>query len=418
MATKYFIGEAVAVAQVSTGSIDSVDATPSNNTFTVTIAGVEVSTPGDTDVATTATNLRALLNASDAPAPFRGITWSGSSGDIIGTSDSAGLPFTASLTETGAGTGSVTNFVTGTANAGPNDWNDGDNWSDGSAPGAADTVILRDSDQSITTGLDQNTITLAKLVIESSYTGLIGLRYDGIATTANGETVLTGAAEYREDYLRIGWDRLELGGHTGIGSPGGSARLKLDNTKAGASTNDIASTASTGQEAFKPPVRLKFNNASADITVRGGNVGIGADVPAETSTIGDVEVSPQASSARVQIGDGVTVSGDIVIGNGEATLRAAANMSGSVTIFGGTTTIEGDFTIATLNLDGGTCIDNHIKTAAAAVTTCNLRNGTLDWQYTDEARTYTTLTHTGGTLADNPNVTITTFNRARARIAV
>lgn len=417
MATKYFLGVVEAVQQVETGSIDSVDATPSNNTFTVTIGGIAISVAGDTDVNTTATNLRAALNASEHPA-FDRITWGGTSGNIVGTSDVAGLEFTAALTETGAGTGTVTDFTTTTANASPHDWNDGGNWSDGSKPAAADTVILRDSDVNIVTGLDQNTITLAKLVIEASYTGLIGLRYNEIAMTADGETTSTAFDEYREDYLRIGWDRLEVGANTGTGTPGGSPRLKLDNTKSGASTTEIVDTASSGQDQFKPPLRLKLAHASADIHMRGGNVGVGVDVPAETSTIGNVEISPQASGSRLQLGDGVTVSGDVTMGNGAATLRAAANMTGTVAVSGGTATIEGDFTIATLNVDGGVVIDNHVKTAAAAVTTCNLRGGELNWQYDDEARTYTTLTHTGGTLVDNPNVTITTYNRARARAAV
>ena len=67
MATLYWRGDATAVAQVHTASIDSVDGTPANNTFTVTIGGVAIDAVGDTDVATTATNLRASLNASTHP---------------------------------------------------------------------------------------------------------------------------------------------------------------------------------------------------------------------------------------------------------------------------------------------------------------------------------------------------------------
>src|SRR3990167_1389847 len=59
-----------------------VQATPGNNTFTVTIGGVVISVVGDTDVATTATALRAALNASTHPY-FAAITWSGTAGDII-----------------------------------------------------------------------------------------------------------------------------------------------------------------------------------------------------------------------------------------------------------------------------------------------------------------------------------------------
>ena len=85
MAQVNWRGGTTAVAQVDTASIDSVDGTPANNTFFVTIGGVVISAVGDTDVATSATNLRASLNASVHPF-FAAITWSGSTGDIIGTS--------------------------------------------------------------------------------------------------------------------------------------------------------------------------------------------------------------------------------------------------------------------------------------------------------------------------------------------
>ena len=67
MSAIYFLGTATAVAQVHTGSIDSLDATPANNTFTVTIGGVAISQVGVTDVATTAAALVVLLNASTHP---------------------------------------------------------------------------------------------------------------------------------------------------------------------------------------------------------------------------------------------------------------------------------------------------------------------------------------------------------------
>jgi len=74
MATIRWISGTIAVAQLETGSIDSVDATPANNTFTVTIGGVAISQVGDTDVATTAAALVVLLNAS-TQAYFAAITW-------------------------------------------------------------------------------------------------------------------------------------------------------------------------------------------------------------------------------------------------------------------------------------------------------------------------------------------------------
>lgn len=113
--------DAAAVAQVSTGVIGGLDATPANNSFTVTIGGIAITVPGDTDVATTAAALRSALNASKHPN-FAVITWSGTGGNIIGTADQAGIPFTARLTKNGTGSATVTDFVLTTANAGVHKW--------------------------------------------------------------------------------------------------------------------------------------------------------------------------------------------------------------------------------------------------------------------------------------------------------
>ena len=103
MTTLYWLGTADAVVQIGTASIDSVDATPANNLFIVTIGGVAISTLGDTNVATTAAALVVLLEASTHPY-FTAITWTNpSAGNIVATADTAGIPFIAALTETGVG---------------------------------------------------------------------------------------------------------------------------------------------------------------------------------------------------------------------------------------------------------------------------------------------------------------------------
>ena len=415
MATIYWQGQATAVAQVHTGSIDSVDATPANNTYTVTIGGVAVSQVGDTDVATTAAALVVLLNDSTHPY-FAAVTWTNpSAGNIVGTADTTGAAFVAALTETGAGTGAVTDFAETTASAGPNDWSTAANWSGGAVPTSSDTVILRDSDVSIAHGLAQSAVTLPLLVIEQSYTGRIGLPYGAFSTSADGETTVSTAPEYRQTYLDIGWTRAEIGANPGIGSPAGSTRLKLDNAKSGASTTLVINTSTTSADAFLPAVRLLFAHASADVVVRGGSggVGIAADAPGETTTMGDLNIT--GDGAVVRVGDGVTLS-NVYCDGSNLRLDAAATLT-LAHITGGTVAIEGDYTITTLTIDGGTVTDSHIQSSGNSVTTCNLRGGTLNWQVSDEVRTYNALVHTGGTLIDNPSVTITTHTRARATVS-
>lgn len=407
MATKYWLGTATAVAQVHTASIDSVDATPANNTFTVTIGGVAISAVGDTDVATTATNLRASLNASTHPY-FAGITWSGTAGDIIGTADTAGVPFVAALTETGAGTGAVTDFAVTTASAGPCDWATADNWSDGSIPATNDTIIFADNSVNVSFNLDQNALAINDLFIEQTYTGKIGLNRNALVTSADGETVDTTKPEYREDYLRIDVDSIEIGKHVGTGTAIGSQRLKIDNTNTGASTTKVFNTANTGAETNLPPTRLLYNSTTADIFIRGGSVGLADDEPNETSIMGDLYLN--GVNSRVFCGDGCQLQ-TVVQTNGRSLIQSTTTVV-SIDLIEGLMTLEGDFTATTINVEDGTLIPNHDASAGVAITTLNINGGFVDATRTSELRTWTTVNlKVGASIKVNSDlVTMTNFN--------
>ena len=408
MATKHWIGGATAVAQVATGSIDSVDGTPANNTFTVTVGGIAISAVGDTDVATTATNLRASLNASTHPY-FAAVTWSGGTGDIIGTADTAGVPFVAALTETGAGTGAVTDFAATTASAGPNDWSTANNWSDVTVPGAADNVYIRHNAHEIVWGLAQSAIDLTNLYVDQTFTGSIGLKSSEFATSVDAATTDATVTEYRQTYLDIGWTRCEIGDHKGPGAPTGSSRLKLDNDKAGASTTIVHNTAAQG-EGSRPAVMLLAAHASATLEVRKapGGVGLAVDVAAETSTFGNIDLTDTTSTSSLYVGEGVTSTNYSQRG-GTNKLSAAATVT-LIKVDGGTLELLGeDYTVTTLTVGGGTVTDKHQSTGVA-VTTLNLNGGEVDASKSELARTYTTLNHEGGTLVSNAALTVTTYN--------
>lgn len=70
-----------------------------------------MSATGNTNVSTTRSDLVTALNAS-VLSNFTPITWSGSAGEVIGTTDAFGGTFTATLTVTGVGLGTVTSFRT------------------------------------------------------------------------------------------------------------------------------------------------------------------------------------------------------------------------------------------------------------------------------------------------------------------
>lgn len=405
----YWLGGATAVAHVATGSIDSVDGTPANNTFTVTIGTESVSAAGDTDVATTATNLRAALNASTHPV-FSTVTWSGSSGDITGTADVAGIPLDAVLSVSGAGSGSVTDFADSTANAGPSDWNTAANWSGGAVPVSTDDVVV-DRGSDILFGLAQASVTLGSLTVLRTYTGKIGLNAAASITTVDGSSPNSSYPEARQTYLRIGADLVDVGQHFGPGSPQGSQRIKIDNAKSGASTNTIHAAPRASSETGFPAVRMLAAHASGDFIVRSAANGFGlaVDVPGETATIGDLSVTDITSTSRVYTGPGVTLTTWTQEG-GVNVLQAAATVT-SVDAHGGEVSLEGEYLVTTLTNDDATVRANNVPAAGAAVTTATLNGGTTDASQNAQARTWTTVNlAVGADLIRTDALTITNLN--------
>ncbi len=419
MATRYWIGKADAVAQQDTGSIDTVDATPSNNTFTITIGGVAVSVPGNTDAPTTAADLVAAANGSTHPY-FAAITWSVPAGSQVrGIGDIAGVPFIASLTVSGGGTGTVTDFANDTPASGPNDWSTAENWSGGVVPVSTDDVVIENSAVNIAWGLDQNAVTLASLTVKKTYTGRIGLNRRVFAQSSDAQTTTTAAKdEYREDYLRIGADEIALGEHFGAGAPAGSGRIKLDNTKAGASELVVHDTALTAAETNQASVKYLAANAAANITVRAapGGFGVAVDDPTEVSTIGTIRVVDTTPQSRINCGPGVTLTNWEQDG-GQNTLDLAANLT-LAEVRGGTLVLDGAFAVTTLTLDQGTVEARNVPTAGNAIGTANVNGGTLDMTETGVAQTIgSVVLGEDATLDGSDLVTITsgTYNGGNLR---
>lgn len=410
MSDVYWQGTGTAVAQLGTGSIDSVDGTPANNTFIVTIGTEAISQVGDTDVATTAAALVVLLNASVHPY-FAAITWANpSGGTITATADTPGVPFVAALTETGAGTGAVTDFAGTTASAGPNDWSTADNWSTGAVPVTSDNVIIENSSISIRWGLAQSAVTLAQLFIKKSFTGKIGLVQKEFATSSNGETTSPVDVEYRDMYLNIKATDCQIGENNQSNNTAGSGLIKLDLDTAVSTCTIFGSAAAS--ETNKPAIQLLANNSSTVIFVRKatGGVGIAVGTPFETSTIASVDISDTMTANGVQLGAGVTIT-TWTQKNGTNFIEAAATIT-SIDVLGGTLTLEGDYTVTTVTVsDGGILKDNHIKDGGVAITTLNVnRDGEVDTLGSSEPRTYTTVNfNNGGSFtADADILTITT----------
>lgn len=414
MTTRVWEGQAPEAAQITWSECTGVT---NGVTYGVVVNGetvVEVTASGTTTALQLAQALASGWNAATGNAYARPLSATGfTTGGLHYfqlTADIAGNPFTYATTADGAGGFSAA--ADRTANASPNDWANAANWSGGAVPVTGDDVIFRDSSAPILWNIDQNATDLASLIIEQSYTGFVGHNQRTLVTGAAG-AASSGKPEYHEDYLKIGWDECRIGEIIGPTNAGGSGRLKLSNTKAGASTTTIFNTAAGGRDANQPNVRLLLAHASADLFVRSGSGGVGVaiDDPAETTTCGDVTVSDVTTASRVFVGEGTTLTSWTQQG-GSNELRAAAAV-GTVSVLGGQLTLEGSFAVTTLNADGGTVHPHNAPSAGAAITTLNIDGGAVDARGSREARTWATvnLGSPGSSLAaDSDVVTITTLN--------
>ncbi len=406
MATKYWRGLALAVAQVSTVTVGTHDAA---TRYEIRVNGIPiVSSTGAASANATAAALQAAWAASTHPYK-QGITATVNA-NVVTLTSVPGMPFTVTVGVVG-GTGTIST-ATPTNATGPHHWDNAANWSDNAVPVSTDTVIFKDSAVSVCWALDQNAVDLAELVIFQSYTGRIGLPLLSVAASANGETQNAGANEYRDRYLRIGWTAGRIGEHPGPGTPTGSPRLKLHNDAAGASSTVIHNTAQAGIDSGLPAVRLKANVNTASIHVRSapGGLGLAADEPAETATFGAIAIADITELSRVYAGAGASIASWVQTG-GVNQLRAAATVA-AVEVNGGQLLIDGAFAITALEVAGGTCIANNVPAAGAAIVTANLNGGILDLAQTPQPRTITTLNPNLGDLrADKDVITITTLNQ-------
>ena len=408
MATKIFLGTATAKVQQETVQITAYDAA---TTYTVTVGSGSrthaVSVAGDTDVDTTASNLASAWNNETHPYCTE-VTASVATDTVTFLADEAGAPFTIASSVTG-GSGTIGSVSTVQASKGPQHWDDTDNWSTGSLPVSTDDVVIAGISSSILYGLDQNAVLLDSLTIPRTFTGKIGMPDRAFTTSVDGSATTTAKPEYREDYLRIGAERIDVGIDTSPVTGSGSGRIKIDNTDSAASTLVVHATASSPSDSGLPAVRYLVAHASSEVYVRGaqGGIGIATEVATETSTLSKITVDDPPGTAsgtsKARVGSGVTIATWVQKG-GTNVLQAAP--STSVDMLGGTLSIEGEILIGTLNALGGTVYPNNANASSVCVTTANVNNGTVNFTRSRQSRTVTTLTlNRRGTVVCNPATT-------------
>lgn len=416
MATNYFLGTAGAVAQSDTVQITAFDGA---TTYKLTVGGVVISVVGNTDANTTATDLKDAWNLSAHPYTTA-VTATVSTDTITLAADTAGVPFIVTSSVSGE-TGTIGSVTSVTASAGPNHWGTADNWSGGAVPVTGDDTEVKDTNVNICWDLDQSAVSLNTLKIHQSYTGRIGLDYRNFATSADGQTVSTTVKEeYRDIYLKIKLQApaagesgtVRIGETAGPARVAGSQRIMLDFDTAQVDAI-VYNTATTSADTGRPVVRLLNNNSSSVIEVRNapGGVGIADEVPGETTTVATIKISDNTTNSRVYVSSGTTYTTYTQDG-GVNSIRGAAATVTTVSCNGGTLTTDGDFTITTGNVNGGTFYPNHVKAGGVAFTTINCNGGTTDSTQSRAARTWTTVNlEKGATLiVDGSVVTITTLS--------
>jgi len=418
MAIKHWVGRGVAVAQVSTVQITGFDA---STTYKLTVGGQVVSAVGNTDVNTTASDLADAWNNS-THAYFTGVTASSATDTVTLTADTAGVPFVATSSVTG-GTGTIGSVTESTANAGPNDWNTVENWLDGSVPSAGDTLVFKDNDVNLCWNLDQGTDEYPLIVIEQTYTGKIGLRRDRFATSADGDTLVITAPEYRETYLKVECFRWEIGNFHGDGNPIGSGRIKISAKGHSGGTPEIViyNTSNTPSETNMEAVRIETAATDFNFIIHRapGGVGLGTDSPGDTYQFAIVRIFGD-SQTRVICGLNPLSVGTWEQYAGRGLLRAPDNVTlTTIECFGGILVTEGKFLISDVYAFGGLIKPNHRnKSGSNAITRLRIDGGSVDGTESLEARTWNTLQieTIGGSVRIPSQVTMSNliFNDAEA----
>ena len=406
--TLYWTGTATAVAQVGTVQITGNDAA---TTYILTVGSRTVSCAGSTNVNTTATALALAWNISTHPY-FAAVTAVASTDTITFTGDVAGVPYTLVSSKSG-GTGTIGAYTATVACSGPNHWDTAANWSTGVVPANTDTVFLKDSSVSICWGLAQSAVALAYLKINKNYTGKIGLDRNVFVTSSDGATTTANVPEYRAQALAIGVADLTLGENQSPSNPAGSGRINIDLGSTTTCICRILDTANSSADTGRPAIRFQGAKSAHKIYIEKapGGVGFCTEIPGETGTFGEINVSDETGASKVYVGLGVTLT-TFVQCSGQSIVKAAATIT-TMTIKGGTCTIRGDFTITNLNVYGGTVYANQIKTAGNCLTTATLYGGELNMSGSNEPRTIATLTmKPGSTFAcDGAYVTVTAFTQ-------
>jgi hypothetical protein len=393
VATVIWKGDSAPVAQVTTctvgGTIDAAQV------FAVTIGSktLRVAAGGTTATAVVAAIVSAwnALNAIAYPE-FAGISIANNLDGSFTLTGAPGVPFSVTLITT-EGDGSPADHetftqATSTAATGPAFWLEPKNWSTGSVPVSNDDVVVQNSSANILYGLDQQSVTLASLSIDQSFTGTIGLP----------RTNPAGYVEYRGTYLQIKAAAIAIG----AGAGGGSGRIKLDTgiAQVALSVLNSGSPSETGVKS----ILWKGTHASNTVTLSKGSFGA-AVFAGETATIATLKIGFRtnvAGDCDVQLGAGCTLTAIVKTGGNlelNSSFSTLLHSAGETTIAAGTP--------ASLTISGGSV---RYRTAGNYTQATVSGGGELDFRQDLRGRGGTNTTLYAGAILRDPAKTVTFTN--------
>ena len=312
MATKYWYGGAIKVAEVYTISITGAWATADTCYVQINNKRLTLTVGAAATIDNVGAALEAMINSDDAVGTETRSalgTDVGEFADLTAAYDAANDNLTITGTDDGRPIGTLTvgETTTGngalavdnggdptTAGAGPNHWAATANWSGGTVPVANDDVVF---DHQATSSCLYN-LSNAALVLDSVKVTK-GFRYSIGLPEANTDN---SSMPYKEHLTTF----LTLSAATEIdidGSGGGSIKISAGIADTTAVVRGSGSQAENGV----PAVLLNINNAGADLQVIDGDVG----VCFVSGTAGQLDtfVCGGNGSPRLTLGDTITLSG-------------------------------------------------------------------------------------------------------------
>lgn len=427
MATKNWIGNAVATKDVWTITVANTWATSDTGTITINGKDLVVTIGSLVTTAQVATTLKqaweseTFTDTTASKIPQGGgtsipemaeLTATVSGSTVILTADTAGVAHTISVSESTAGSGSLSISHTTTA-TGPTYWGNADNWAEGSAPAATNDIVV-DRPVSILNELDTTSASFASLTL--------GERFSSSSYIGFPFRNTNGYEEYREDYLKLKASVITCR------SASGRIKIDTDNHQTALSIYSTGTSTDTDRSAFQ----WVGTHVSSVANIYGGDVGIASN-DGELATVATL----RQTSGTVKCGSGATLT-DVLKTGGTLSVKSSTTTlisnSGTttvdggthtaLTIGGGTTNVIGSSTVTTLRQAGGTVTCE----PAVSLTTVDKSKGTLTTNSgcttltsdsgitTANSGSITTVNINGGTFYYGGSGTITTLNAENCTI--